>query len=144
MIKIEVPPLDMELVAAMGRLIPQLTSSPPPNWQQVANILFSRDSTLLVARDEETDKIVGTAMLHLFRKPTGLVGLIEDVVVDEEARGQGIAKALVTSLLETANLAGARQVDLTSNSSRVEANGLYKRLGFEQYDTNHYRYALPG
>jgi ribosomal protein S18 acetylase RimI-like enzyme len=79
----------------------------------------------------------------LFRIPTGVRAWIEDVVVDESARGQGVGHALNARALEIAEGAGARTVDLTSRPSREAANRLYRRLGFVQRDTNVYRYSFP-
>jgi ribosomal protein S18 acetylase RimI-like enzyme len=67
---------------------------------------------------------------------------IEDVIVDSEARGQGVGTALTEKALELAGEAGARTVELTSRPSREAANRLYQRLGFEQRDTHVYRYTL--
>ena len=44
--------------------------------------------------------------------------------------------------LEIAADAGAKTVDLTSRPTREAANRLYQRIGFEQRDTNVYRYAI--
>jgi ribosomal protein S18 acetylase RimI-like enzyme len=65
------------------------------------------------------------------------------VVVDEGARGQGVGTALTTAALELARRVGARNVDLTSRPSRVAANRLYQRLGFELREANVYRYRPP-
>jgi ribosomal protein S18 acetylase RimI-like enzyme len=78
--------------------------------------------------------------LVLFRISTGLCALIEDVVVDEAARGQGVGQALILRAVELAADAGARSVELTSRPSRVAANRLYQSLGFEPRETNVYRY----
>jgi ribosomal protein S18 acetylase RimI-like enzyme len=67
---------------------------------------------------------------------------IEDVVVDERARGRGVGRSLTTASIEGARAAGARTVELTSRAARVEANAMYQRLGFEQRETNVYRLAL--
>ena len=83
-----------------------------------------------------------TLTLVLFRIPTAVRAWIEDVVVDESARGRGVASALVNRALEQAAVAGARTVDLTSRPSRQDANRLYQELGFELRETNVYRYAL--
>ena len=96
---------------------------------------------LLVARDDSA-AIVGSLTLVLFRIPTAVRAWIEDVVVDESARGRGVASALVNRALEQAAVAGARTVDLTSRPSRQDANRLYQELGFELRETNVYRYAL--
>ena len=77
--------------------------------------------------------------LVLFRIPTGVRGIIEDVVVDESHRGQGIAAALTRYALDRAKRMGARTVDLTSRPSREAANRLYQKLGFQQRETNVYR-----
>ena len=86
--------------------------------------------------------IVGSLTLVLVRIPTGLRAIIEDVVVDEQCRGQGVGRALNEAALELARDAGAVTVDLTSRPSREAANRLYLSLGFEVRDTNVYRYKL--
>jgi ribosomal protein S18 acetylase RimI-like enzyme len=68
--------------------------------------------------------------------------MIEDVVVDEAARGTGTAVALTAAAMEEAKRLGATTIDLTSRPSRVAANKLYQRLGFVQRETNVYRYQL--
>lgn len=136
-----------ELVGALARLVPQLSrSSPPPPASEVAELVSAPATTLLVARlagdGEVAGTIVGTLTLVLFRIPTAVRAWIEDVVVDESARGRGVASALVNRALEQAAVAGARTVDLTSRPSRQDANRLYQELGFELRETNVYRYAL--
>ncbi|HEX8771483.1 MAG TPA: GNAT family N-acetyltransferase [Acidimicrobiales bacterium] len=130
-----------ELVEAFGRLVPQLSrSSPPPTEAQLADIVESPATVVFVARAEQ---IVGSLTLVLFRIPTGVRAWIEDVVVDESVRGQGVGEALGREALRRAMAAGARTVDLTSRPSREAANRLYRRLGFQQRDTNVYRWT-PG
>jgi ribosomal protein S18 acetylase RimI-like enzyme len=68
---------------------------------------------------------------------------IEDVVVDEAARGQGVGAALTNAAIRLANQRGARTVDLTSRPSREGANRLYQRLGFLERETNVYRFEGP-
>jgi ribosomal protein S18 acetylase RimI-like enzyme len=65
---------------------------------------------------------------------------IEDVVVDDAARGKGVGAALNERAIEVARGLGARTVDLTSRPSREAANRLYQRLGFEPRETNVYRF----
>ena len=140
-----------ELVEAFARLVPQLSSSsPPPTAEQLADIVAAPSTVLLVARlgGEGEDQgrggdIVGTLTLVLFRIPTAQRAWIEDVVVDEAARGAGVGEALTLAALERAADAGARTVDLTSRPSREAANRLYTRLGFELRETNVYRWTHP-
>jgi ribosomal protein S18 acetylase RimI-like enzyme len=133
-----------ELVEAFVQLTPQLSSSSSaPSAEVLAEIVGSEASTLLIARDPDEGPIVGSMTLALFRIPTGLRAWIEDVVVDESARGRGVGDALNRRALEIAAAAGARTVDLTSRPSREPANRLYRRLGFVERETNVYRYTFP-
>jgi GNAT superfamily N-acetyltransferase len=84
-------------------------------------MVSSPASVLLVARDAE-GAVIGSLTLALFRVPTGLRAWIEDVVVDESARGAGAGEALVLEAVRRARGAGARSIDLTSRPSR-EAGG---------------------
>jgi ribosomal protein S18 acetylase RimI-like enzyme len=130
------------LVDTFARLIPQLSSSsPPPGHAELVEMVTSPASVLLVARDP-SGAIIGSLTLALFRVPTGLRAWIEDVVVDESARGGGVGEALVLDAVRRAQQAGVRSVDLTSRPSRESANRLYRRLGFEERTTNVYRRTL--
>ena len=130
-----------ELIAALERLVPQLSSSsPPPTREHLARIVDSDSCSLLIARDRE--QIVGSLTLVVFPIPTGARAWIEDVVVDSSARGKGVGEALNLKALEIARAEGAVTVDLTSRPSREAANRLYQRIGFVKRDTNVYRYDL--
>ena len=83
---------------------------------------------------------IGSLTLALLRTPTGTRAWIEDVIVDESARGQGAGEALVAEAIRLAAQAGARTVDLTSRPSRDAANALYEKIGFRMRETNVYRY----
>ena len=137
----EVTEVSAQLVEAFARLTPQLSrSAPPPGEQELERIVQSDATRLLVAKVEGA--IVGSLTLALFWIPTGLRAWIEDVVVDESVRGQGIGAALNLEALKLARDQGARTVDLTSRPSREAANRLYQRLGFKQRETNVYRYSF--
>ena len=135
----EATAVDPELVEAWGRLVSQLSSSaPPPGKDELAEIIASPATVLFVARLGGV--IVGSLTLVVFRIPTGLRAIIEDVVTDESARGQGVGSALTNAALERARQSGCRSVDLTSRPSREAANRLYQQLGFKRRETNVYRY----
>ena len=89
-------------------------------------------------------EILGTLTLVTFPIPTGLRAWIEDVVVDEAARGRGVGAALTQEAVRLAHEAGARTVDLTSRPSREAANRLYERLGFQMRDSKVYRLTTSG
>ncbi|HXL44123.1 MAG TPA: GNAT family N-acetyltransferase [Gaiellaceae bacterium] len=142
MLRIELPnePSD-ELVDAFRRLIPQLSASAAiPDADEVNEIVSSPATTVLAARTNEG--IVGLLTLALFRAPSGLRAWIEDVVVDEAARGRGAGEALTREAVRLAGERGARTVDLTSRPSREAANRMYEKVGFRKRETNVYRYEL--
>ena len=60
-------------------------------------------------------------------------GLLEDVFVDESARGDGIGTALVNEVIAAARQAGCYKLIATSRASRPKVHALYERLGFENY-----------
>jgi len=128
-----------EVVEAFGRLIPQLSrSAAPPGPAEIETIVGSAADTVLLARSNGA--IVGTMTLVMFPIPTGVRAWIEDVVVDEAARGQGTAEAMMREALRLATEAGAKTVDLTSRPERAAAGRLYERLGFTLRETRLYRY----
>lgn len=133
--------VDEALVADFARLIPQLSSSsPPPTAQDLLAIVDNPHSVLFLA--DLDGAVVGSLTLAFYRIPTGLKAWIEDVVVEQSARGHGVGEALNLAAIDEARARGAKNVSLTSRSSREAANRLYQRLGFEPYETNLYRYQL--
>ena len=123
-----------KLSEALERLLPQLSQSAQmPNNQYVERMLGGDNTHLFVAESE--GEIVGMLSLVVVDIPTGRKAWIEDVVVDEKARGIRIGHALVEKAKEEAKLLGAKKIYLTSNPSRVAAHRLYKSCGFEEYGT---------
>lgn len=136
--------VNAELLQAFEHLVPQLSSSSdPPSVDDLVEMVGSPATTVFVARGDD-GTIVGTLTLCTFRIPTGIRAWIEDVVVDEAARGQRVGEALTLAGVAEAERRGAKTVDLTSRPSRAAANRLYQRLGFTLRDTNVYRLVLGG
>jgi ribosomal protein S18 acetylase RimI-like enzyme len=144
--EIEIGPaaaVDRELAEAFARLIPQLSTVPVPTRAEIAAVIGAPATTVLLARDRAAGRrIVGTLTLVVFRVPTGPRAVVEDVVVDEAARGRGIGERLVREAIRIAREQGAAAVELTSHPSRAAANRLYRRIGFARRETNVYRYSL--
>jgi ribosomal protein S18 acetylase RimI-like enzyme len=126
--------ISSEVVDAVGRLVVQLSSSASlPTAEHLEAIVGSTASRLLLARDRD-GAVVGMLTLALYRIPTHMCAWIEDVVVDERARGRGVGEQLTNAALALA--------DLTSRPTREAANRLYVRLGFRPRETNVYRFEL--
>lgn len=132
---------DPDLLEGINALLPQLSGSANLlNEAELLEILHTETTHLLVARHD--GKLCGMLTLAVFRIPTCICGLIEDVVVDETSRGHGLGKKLLEAAIELARAEGAQQLDLTSRPFRDAANRLYQNLGFEKRDTNVYRLVL--
>jgi len=131
--------VDDELVAAFETLIPQLSSSsPPPSRELLSDLVEGDDTVVFLARLDGA--IIGSLTLAFYRIPTGMKAWIEDVVVDDAARGHGVGRLLNEAALDVARERGAKNVSLTSRPSREAANRLYQRIGFKARETNLYRY----
>jgi len=131
-----------ELADAFVTLVPQLSkSNPPPTRDKVVAMLAFDAVTQFVARDDDGG-IVGVSTLIMFPIPTGWRAWVEDVIVDEAARGQGVGEALTLAMIDAAREQGCTTIELTSRPSREAANRLYQRIGFTPRETNVYRYDL--
>jgi len=133
--------VDEEVVSAFQRLMPQLTCVPPPSRAELEEIVASDSTRIFIARSAD-GQIIASATLATYRTPTGLHAWIEDVVVDESQRGQGIGARISQEAIQQARRMGAVTLSLTSRPERAAANRLYQRLGFIQWHTNLYRYPL--
>ncbi len=134
--------VSQELVTAFEYLLPQLSRSASVLDEAALEAIVGSEASHLLVAVRETGEILGSLTLAVFTIPTGVRAWIEDVVVDEAARGMGVGAALSEFALDLARSLGAKTVDLTSRPSREAANRLYKRIGFEMRETNVYRYEL--
>jgi len=139
----ELVDIDESVVVAFAKLIPQLSSSsPPPGVDELSEMAANANTFLFAARDSDDGSILGILTLALFRIPTGLQARIEDVVVDEAARGRGVGALLTNAAIDRARASGAKAIGLTSRPAREAANRLYIKMGFEVRETNVYRLTL--
>jgi GNAT superfamily N-acetyltransferase len=60
--------------------------------------------------------------------------LLEDLFVTQEARGQGVARALVELTIERARLRDCRRIELDVNDNNDAALALYRSFGFDNRD----------
>jgi ribosomal protein S18 acetylase RimI-like enzyme len=127
---------------AVSRLLPQLSSDADLLTREyLIKILATDDTQLFFARIDKKH-IVGMLTIAAYKTPSGIKVWIEDVVVDESHRGNGIGKAMMLFAIDYSRSLGARYLNLTSRPSRIAANELYSKLGFKKYETNFYKYLL--
>jgi GNAT superfamily N-acetyltransferase len=121
-----------ELHAALARLLPQLNPTlPVPDMERLERLLADPDVTLLVAVDG--DRIVGTTTVIVYTTPFWIKARLDEVVVDDAARGKGVGEALVKAALDIGRQRGAQVAELQSGRgpNRDAAHRLYERLGFQ-------------
>ena len=135
---IEIKTYSPEYHEAMQRFLNQLTTSPMVLTESMFHQLFSSENSHLffIMKDEQ---IAGMLTVGIYYSPTGGKAWIEDVVVDETFRGQGLSKLLVAHAIEFVKSQQIPLLMLTSNPKRIAANKLYQAMGFERKETNVYR-----
>ena len=138
---IEIQTYSQEYHEAMQRFLDQLTTNPMTLTEDMCRQLFESENSHLffLVKDEQ---IAGMLTVGIYHSPTGGKAWIEDVVVDESFRGQGLSKLLVAHAIEFTKSMGIPSLMLTSNPKRVAANKLYQAMGFERKETNVYRMKL--
>lgn len=133
--------VDETTVQAFKKLMPQLTGKEEhPSLEELQKVIQSKDTFLFFATEGE--EVIGTLSLVFYHISSGLKAWIEDVIVDENARGKGVATALMWHAIQVARDEGAKKVDLTSLPRREAANRLYLKMGFEKRESNMYRFYL--
>ena len=127
-------------LADLDALMHELSATSYCDEFLLSNALDDSNVHVYVIRDE--GHIVATATLCVKHTLEFTVGDVESVVVSSRCRGRGYGKALMRAVIEAAKELGVHHLSLTSHPGRVAANGLYRALGFEQYETNCYRMKL--
>jgi ribosomal protein S18 acetylase RimI-like enzyme len=87
---------------------------------------------IFVAEDEQ-GQIVGllTASARWTLWHMGPCAIIEELVVDEAARGQGAGRALIQAGIEWAKAQACSEVEVSTGMDNTAAQAFYRRLGFE-------------
>ena len=126
------------LTDSIYRLLRQLTDKQLDFSDDALRLIIeSPNSHLFVAT--EGDVLVGMLTIGTYVSPSGKKAWIEDVVVDEVYRGQGIAKKMVSYAIDWTRRQDIPQLMLTSNPKRIVANQLYAQMSFHRKETNVYR-----
>jgi len=135
---IEIQTYSPEYHEAMQRFLDQLTSNPMTLTEEMfKELLASSNSHLFFLMKD--GQIAGMLTVGIYYSPTGGKAWIEDVVVDEVFRGQGLSKLLVAHAIEFTRSKHVPSLMLTSNPKRIAANKLYQAMGFNRKETNVYR-----
>lgn len=135
---IEIKTYSSEYHKAMQRFLDQLTTNPMILTEEMFHQLLASPNSHLFFLLKD-GQIAGMLTVGIYHSPTGGKAWIEDVVVDETFRGQGLSKQLVAHAIEFVKSQQIPSLMLTSNPKRIAANKLYQAMGFSQKETNVYR-----
>jgi len=126
-------------LAEILRLDQQLDGSDSPLSNADAKRIFSLmaaypDYAIYVAEDNGV--IVGSYALIIIEKLAHHgrpAGIVEDVVVEESRRGEGIGELMMRTAMSHCRERGCYKMALSSNLKREAAHAFYERLGFERH-----------
>ena len=99
------------------------------NFDKEINSTYLTDPSSITLVSVDSNTVTGVASLHIIKKLTRTLGLIEDVAVNENYRGKGIGKKLVEKLIEIASEKGCDKTVLNSSEKNSE---FYEKIGFEK------------
>ncbi len=128
-----------EMQLCISELYKQL--NPEINQLSTKEILENNEN-LVFAICHEEEKVIGIAMMAIYKVISGHKGMIEDVIVDNDHRGKGIGRKLMESLLNEGKNRQLNEILLFSGHHRKAAIELYKSLGFKLKDSGLYRLIL--
>jgi len=133
-----------ETLGGINNLLKQLVHD-PRSYTPVSLATLKRiaqDTKTIVVIILDGKKVIGTGTLIVATKFRGNYAYIEDMMVDESYRGQGLGTKLGEALIKAAKKRKVTTIELSARPERVAANALYQKLGFEKKDTNVYRLKL--
>ena len=105
------------------------TNSFSRNFSKPVNSEYLSDpnSTTIVISIE--DIIVGVASIHIIKKLTRILGIIEDVAVNKKYRGKGVGKKLVERLILIGKQKNCDKIVLSSSEQNSK---FYEKIGFKK------------
>ena len=126
---------DQEAVIRLWKILLEFynKNSPDEVLQRSFHFALENPQQVQVFVAEEDGAIKGTASLHKGHYSTwhdNWYGHIEDVVVDPQCRGQGLAYKLLCHVIEAAKEQGLSRIELNALNTNHNARRLYEKLGF--------------
>ena len=113
----------------INQVIEIWTNSFSRNFDKPINPNYLSDPNSITIVMSEENIIIGVATLHIIKKLTRILGLIEDVAVNENYRGLGIGKKLVKELIIIGNEKNCDKIVLSSSEKNSK---FYEKIGFQK------------
>jgi ribosomal protein S18 acetylase RimI-like enzyme len=135
----EITNYDIEIKIAIDNFLKLLVDKPMFISELLLKELVTSDNSHLFFAIDENDHYMGMLTMGIYLSPTGKKGWIEDLVVSDKYRGQGVGENLTQFAIQFSQQKQVGLLMLTSNPARVAANNLYNKLGFEKKESNVYK-----
>jgi ribosomal protein S18 acetylase RimI-like enzyme len=135
----EINTLSPAIQKAIQHFIDLLVTTPYTASQETLMKLVASENSHLFLAYDDSENIIGMLTVGIYYSSTGKKAWIEDVVVNNTYRGQGIGEKLVQHAINFAKTKDVNLLMLTSHPSRIAANKLYPKVGFNRRETNVYK-----
>ena len=113
----------------INQVIEIWTNSFSRNFDKPINPNYLSDPNSITIVVSEENILIGVATLHIIKKLTRILGLIEDVAVNKNYRGLGIGKKLVKELIKIGNEKNCDKIVLSSSEKNSK---FYEKIGFQK------------
>lgn len=129
-----------QVIDELNVLLGQLSKTGRQVNTESLQTLMGSSTEIIAALDD--GKIIGCICLAIVPQMGRVKGWVDDMVVDEAYRGQGIAKHLMSQAIEESKRLGCTNLNLTSGDDREAAHGFYEAMGFKKRETRVFRLDL--
>lgn len=119
-------------LVTLKHLSPSTVIDVKKSRKQFKQIKKNNNHKIFVAIDKESSAVIGTASIFVepkFIHDCGWLAHVEDVVVSEKYKGQGIGKELMKHVIKTAKKFDCYRVILACSNDNV---AFYEKLGFHK------------
>ncbi|WP_348945831.1 GNAT family N-acetyltransferase [Chitinibacter sp. FCG-7] len=136
---------DLDLIAplfAAYRVFYEQAHDLPAARAFIAERLSLRESVILLGQDDAGAALGFIQLYPVFSSIAAeRIWLLSDLFVSDAARGQGVARALMSKATQHARDSGAAWLELSTAHTNRKAQALYESLGY-QLDTVYRYYSL--
>ncbi len=113
----------------INQVIEIWTNSFSRNFDKPINPNYLCDPNSITIVMSEENIVIGVATLHIIKKLTRILGLIEDVAVNKNYRGLVIGKKLEKELIKIGNEKNCDKIVLSSSEKNSK---FYEKIGFQK------------
>lgn len=126
-----------DLQSGFLKLLSQLSETPLYFSDEEYKLIMNQDKEIYII--EEAGQIVGTGSILFERKfiHKGIVGHIEDVVIDKNKRGNGYGKMIIERLIEEGKERNVYKIILNCDEKNIK---FYEKCGLEKKEIEMVKY----